>query len=142
MGRIDRCYLKLTYLFPMAHPGAARLTQASEKYLEAILRLENQKGAVRVTDLAATLGLKKGTVSAKLKSLKQRNVIDYSPYQSIQLTKEGRHVAQEIVWRNWILVRFLREVLGLDQETSEAAARRMGATVDEHVVDRMLRWLD
>ena len=122
----------------MDHQGGSRLTPASEKYVEAIFRLENKKGVVRITDLAIELGLKKGTVSGAAKTLRKQKIIDYAPYQSIRLTAAGRRAADKILRRNRILEQFLSQVLKIDPEISETAARRMGAAVDERVVERML----
>jgi len=125
----------------MVRQREPRLTAASEKYLEAIFRIEKKNGEVRVTDLAKKLGLKKGTVSGTVKALKIRNVIDYTPYRSIRLTAEGHVMAKRIVRRNRILEQFLSEVLNIDQETSSTAARRIGAGVDDALLDSMRGWL-
>lgn len=63
----------------MVYQAGPRLSPANEKYLEAIFRLETEKPAVRVTELAIALGLKKGTVSGAVKTLKMKRVIDAAP---------------------------------------------------------------
>ena len=118
-----------------------RLTQSTEKYLETILRLDRQKGMVRVTDIAAELKLQKGTVSGALRNLKAHQLVRYEPYGRIELTAAGRQAAAGIARRYHILVRFMVEVLRMKPEPSETAARRMGPAVEQTVIERMRRCL-
>lgn len=118
-----------------------RQTQSTEKYLEAIFRLERKNGAVRVKDIATELGLQKGSVSGALKKLDERGLIVYPPYQPINLTDEGRRIAEYIVWRHGILTRFLAEVLQMAPDEAESAGRRLGYAVEEKVIVRMLNFM-
>ncbi|MGD9211406.1 MAG: metal-dependent transcriptional regulator [Desulfobacteraceae bacterium] len=117
-----------------------QITQCIEKYLEVILRLEKLNGLVRVKDIAAELGLLKGSVSGNLKKLKTLRLVRNVPYSPIKLTPKGRRIAESIVTRNEILTRFLINVLHLDLEASKAAARRMGHSIDERVLERMRQY--
>jgi DtxR family Mn-dependent transcriptional regulator len=117
------------------------LTDSTEKYLDAILRLENENHAVRVTDLSIDLGLQKGSVSGALRSMKAAGLVDHSPYGRIRLTEFGRQQAEAIAGRNRTLAEFMVGVLQLDTALAEAAARRMGPAVETPVVDGMRRFM-
>jgi len=117
-------------------------THHIESYLEAIIRLERKFGVARVTDLATVLELKKGTVSAALKRLRTRKLIDDSPYQPIRLTADGRKLAENTVERHRILKRFLNLVLDLDPDISETASRKILPVADDSVIERMRQVMD
>ena len=53
-----------------------KLSSTLEDYLEAIFRLEKTKRTARVRDIAQTVGVSKSTVSAALKSLAGKNLVD------------------------------------------------------------------
>lgn len=120
---------------------STELTDSTEKYLDAILRLENEDLAVRVKDISIDLGLQKGTVSSALKSMKAAGLVDHSPYRRVRLTEFGRRQAEAIAGRNRTLAEFLVGVLHLDTALAEAAARRMGPAVETPVVDGMRRFM-
>ena len=115
-----------------------RQTRTTEKYLEVIFQLERNNGEVRVRDIATRLGLQKGTVSGALKKLKAHKWIVYPPYRSIRLTASGRRIAESVVQRNATLKQFLVEVLKMDPKDAEMAAGRMGYSVEDRVIERML----
>jgi DtxR family Mn-dependent transcriptional regulator len=117
------------------------LTDNCEKYLDAILRLENEDHAVRVKDLSIDLGLQKGSVSSALKSMKAAGLVNHSPYRRIRLTEFGRQQAEAVAGRNRTLVEFMVGVLHLDTALAEAAARRMGPAVETPVVEGMRRFM-
>lgn len=116
-------------------------SHSTDKYLEAIFRIEKKNGAVRVKNVALELGLLKGSVSGALKKLEALGYIDYPPYQPITLTARGRRIAESIVQRNRVLARFLTEVLQMSPETSRTAVRRMGPATPEMVIECMRRFL-
>jgi DtxR family Mn-dependent transcriptional regulator len=107
-----------------------------------ILRLERQEGCIRVKNLARELGLRKGSVSGALKTLRERGLVDYRPYQPIRLTEAGREMAEKIAGHHCIIACFLRKTLRMSPKTAEMSAARMGSVVDEAVVARMRHYLE
>jgi DtxR family transcriptional regulator, Mn-dependent transcriptional regulator len=106
------------------------ISAVQEDYLEAIITLEKEHGRVRVRDLAEKLGVHKSTVTAALKMLTEKGLIDYAPYGRIVLQAEGRDAAQRVAGRHVLLRKFLQDVLLLDAVLAENNACRM-----EHVMD-------
>jgi Mn-dependent DtxR family transcriptional regulator len=117
------------------------LSEGTKRYLDAIYRLSDTSGAVRVTDIADELKLKKGTVSGALKRLKAQQLVSYSTYGSIRLTNSGSQMAAGIVRSNQLLARFLIDILEIDPGWSDKAARRMGPVMDNRVIEQMGRFL-
>lgn len=118
------------------------VSTSTEDYLEAILRLAAEKGAARVRDIAAALAVHKSTVSATLKGLAEKGLVNYSRYEITTLTERGTEIAQEVQRRHQILDQFLAEVLGVGDEAAQANACRMEHVVDAEVLDRISLLVD
>ena len=101
------------------------VTPTMEDYLEVIFNLSNQKGAVRVRDIARKLEVKMPTVTNMLKILSERGFIDYEKYEYLALTKKGKNVGQEIDHRHQILRRFLTNILRIDYDEADEDACKM-----------------
>ncbi len=114
-----------------------KLTASLEDYLEAILHLIRRGRVARVRDIAARTSVGMSAVTAALKSLSKRELVNYDPYQVVTLTDRGREVAEEISRRHRFLREFLTAVLGLDSETAEANACRMEHAADAAVLQRL-----
>jgi DtxR family Mn-dependent transcriptional regulator len=117
------------------------LSSTLEDYLEAIFRIEKKKRAARVRDIASHLGVAKSTVSAALKSLAGKKLINYEPYELIMLTEKGREKATDIVMSHQIILHFLKDVLALNEERAEHIACRMEHAVDREVIERFVCFL-
>lgn len=126
----------------MAAVAKKKLTASLEDYLEAILFAIRQDRVARVRDIAARLSVGMSSVTAALKTLASRGLVNYDPYQVVTLTDRGREVAEEISRRHFVLQRFLTDVLGLDGESAEANACRMEHAVDEALLERLIRFAE
>ncbi|MBC7240474.1 MAG: metal-dependent transcriptional regulator, partial [Chloroflexi bacterium] len=103
----------------------AFLTPALEDYLEGILILKEEKGIVRVKDLAHLLKVKASSVTESLKKLKELELIDQEKYGYIELTQAGINIAKEIREKHAVLKNFLVNLLGVNEETAEKDACSM-----------------
>jgi DtxR family Mn-dependent transcriptional regulator len=117
------------------------LSSTLEDYLEAIFRIENRKRAARVRDISSHLGVAKSTVSAALKNLAEKELIDYEPYEIAVLTEKGREKALRIVMSHQVLRYFLEDVLAVEEERAEDTACRMEHAVDREVIERFVCFL-
>jgi DtxR family Mn-dependent transcriptional regulator len=118
-------------------PHAARISATLEDYLEAIARLIAEKGAARVNDVANELSVHKSTVTAALKRLARKRLVNYTPYGITTLTPQGREVADRVTRRHATLRDFLVDVLAVDPETADLNACRMEHAVDRKVAERL-----
>jgi len=117
---------------------AAGISATLQDYLEAILDLAREKSAARVRDIAKALSVHKSTVTAALKSLSEKGLVNYNPYEITTLTSEGRRIAEEIKQKHRLIERFLREVLLVETERAQKNACRMEHVVDREVLDRLV----
>ena len=102
-----------------------RSFESREDYLEAILVLQNEKGAVRSIDIAAKLGFTKPSVSRAM-GLLEYITVDRDGF--IRLTETGRAAAESVYERHRLLTDCLIR-LGVSPETAAEDACRV-----EHVI--------
>ncbi|MDR2178239.1 MAG: metal-dependent transcriptional regulator [Treponema sp.] len=100
------------------------MTQSLEDYLEMVSFLSDE-GEVRVTDIAARLGVSKPSVLTALRILEARGLLDHERYRTVSLTQKGIVQAQEIRDRHSLLTSFLMDIVGVDPETAEKDACKM-----------------
>lgn len=126
----------------MAHiSDLKKLSASMQDYLEAILELEERGEAVRVTDIANKLQIAKASVNQTLNKFKKKGLVRQEMYGPVELTKEGRHMAEKIRQTHRQIKRFLIEVLNVDPEIAEEDACRMEHAVSAHTMERLTEFL-
>jgi len=118
------------------------LSPALEDYLEAISALSERDGMARVRDIAERLSVRQSSVTSALKSLSEKGMVNYSPYEVITLTDEGEDIAQGVRRRHRVIRDFLANILLIDDATADANACRMEHTIDKDVLRRLSRFAE
>lgn len=118
------------------------LSSSLEDYLEAIYWLSQPHGVARGGQIAEQLNVSKPSVTAALKALAEKGYINYDPYQFISLTRSGKALARDIVWRHDVLKRFFTELLGVDETRAEETACRVEHLMDHDIMDRLRRLVE
>lgn len=114
------------------------MTQSLEDYLEAVGFLAAEgDGTVRVTDIASRLSVSKPSVLTALKTLEDRGFVEHERYRGVTLTEIGAVRSAEIQSRHSFLTNFLRDVVGVSQETAEKDACKMEHVLSEETLQRM-----
>ena len=119
-----------------------RVSPTLEDYLEAVHRLAAERGLARVRDISQMLSVHKSTVTAALRSLSDKGMVDYAPYELPTLTAAGERVAKDVRRRHRVLARFLTEVLSVDAGVAEANACRLEHAIDAAVLERLLVFIE
>ncbi|KAF1083832.1 Transcriptional regulator MntR [Sporotomaculum syntrophicum] len=83
------------------------LSPSLEDYLEEIYRFSLNNDVVRVSDIAACLGVTMPSVNNAIRKLSSENYLVYKKYRELVLTDKGRKLGHFLVKRNSILQRFL-----------------------------------
>jgi len=122
--------------------GAKNLTPVMEDYLEAVWRLAKTRKVVRVKDVGSFLGVASSTVNAAMKSLKTRRLVHQESYGYIELTPAGTRAARAVARRHALLVRFLRDVLHVKEETAEKDACRLEHCVSPETLEKIVAFLE
>jgi DtxR family transcriptional regulator, Mn-dependent transcriptional regulator len=105
------------------------LTPSLEDYLETILLLERKNRVARVKEIAAHLQVQMPSVTGALKTLRNKELINYEKNSYISLTEKGLSVASAIENRHDIILTFLEKVLLLPPEAAADQACKI-----EHVI--------
>ena len=110
--------------------------ESREDYLESILVIKREKGAVRSIDIANHFGYSRPSISRAVGLLRKDElvVVDDSGY--IELTPKGKEMAKGVYSRHRTLIRFLNK-LGVSPETAEADACRIEHILSEESMDRI-----
>ena len=106
------------------------LHESAEDYLEAILMIREEKGAVRSVEVAELLGVSKPSVSVAMKRLRENGYLEEEDGSGLVLTKEGMAVASRVYERHRVLSHYLM-MLGVDPETARSDACKMEHDLSE-----------
>jgi len=117
------------------------LSASLEDYLEAIFHIVKEKQAARAKDIAERLKVKGASVTGALRSLAEKKLINYAPYDIITLTSEGRKIAEEIVRRHEVLKEFFLNVLALEEEEAEECACKVEHVISPAALEKLVCFL-
>lgn len=107
-----------------------------EDYLRAILAIEQDKGIVKSIDVARYLHVTKASVSIAVSLLTEKNLVTKAEDNSLRLTEAGRVIARRAYERSDYIKQILLHV-GVDLETAEADAGRIGRAISEESLDKL-----
>ena len=113
-----------------------KIQESAEDYLEAILILKQEKGAVRSIDVAHYLGFSKPSVSRAMSLLRQNGYVVMEADGSLELTGTGLAIAEPIYERHCMLTEWL-VALGVSPETAARDACRMEHSVSDETFAKM-----
>src|SRR5436190_19982971 len=122
----------------MEHP----LTKSERETLKAMYRLTKAAAEAHTGDLAEALGVSPGTVTATVKRLADRGVVDHKPYRGVELTAVGRRAAVAAIRRHRIVERFLADMLGYAWNEADRLAGSFEHELPHEVEDRLFVALD
>ena len=117
------------------------LSKSEREMLKAVYRLSKGGSDAHTGALAEHLGLAPGTVTATVKKLAERDLVDHRPYKGVELTGTGRHAAVAAIRRHRIVERFLSDYLGYAWHEADRLAGSFEAELPQEVEDRMFEAL-
>jgi DtxR family Mn-dependent transcriptional regulator len=122
--------------------SGAGLGASAEDYLEAVYLAGRSGRSVRVTGLAARLGVSKPSVVAGLAVLDQRGLVRHERYGAVELTARGLRAAERVYRRHRVLEEFLGDVLGVKRTTAAADACAIEHVLSPVTVERLVRLVE
>lgn len=114
------------------------LSESLEDYLEAIAELIDVEGHAHTKEIARKLNVKMPSVTAALRQLLEKGCIVYNTHYPVQLTKEGKAIADRVIRRHGALKSFFVEILGMPVEKASETACKLEHIVDEDAIERFL----
>ena len=122
------------------------LSKSDREALKAIYRLsgspDDDVAVAHTGVLAERLGLSPGTVTAIVKRLADRGLVDHKPYRGVELTTAGRQAAIASIRRHRIVERFLADMLGYAWNEADRLATSFEHELPQEVEDRLFVALD
>ena len=115
-----------------------KLTESLENYLETIGMLVRENKIARVKDISKKLNVKNSSVNIALNVLADKGLIVHEKYGYVELTKEGQKIADDIQYKEDILLRFFTEILGVDKDIALKDACRMEHTISDETLAKLI----
>ncbi|HEY5153623.1 MAG TPA: metal-dependent transcriptional regulator [Acidimicrobiales bacterium] len=113
------------------------LSKSERETLKAIYRHTKEQPEAHTGDLADTLGVTPGTVTATVKRLADRALVDHRPYHGVRFTPMGRRLAISTIRRHRIVERFLADMLGYAWNEADRLAPSFEHDLPDEVLDRL-----
>ena len=117
------------------------LSESLEDYLEVILQLQETNKVARTKEIAEKMGVSLASVTASLKKLSERELINYAPYKFITLTSKGQTIAREILRKHNIIKDFLIRVLTIEAPKAELTACRIEHAMDRAAIKKLIEFV-
>lgn len=121
--------------------NSLKLTESVEDYLEVMYNLQNEKGSIKIKDIASKLNVKPPSVVEALKKLADHGIVSYEPYTDIQLNELGVEIAEEVIHKHLVLKNFLH-ILGVDKETADLDACSMEHVLDKSTINKLKKFAE
>lgn len=125
----------------MTSPDLKNLNPAVKEYLEAIYELNEEGQRVLQARIGERLGLAAATVSEGVKRLHVEGYITATDSRELQLTDEGRLIAEALVRRHRLAERMLTDILGMPwhqcHEQAEDWEKVMTPEVEEAILAKL-----
>lgn len=124
-------------------PKAGRKLSASlEDYLETIHHIVAEKQVARAKEIASRLKVSRSSVTEAFRSLSQKGLINYAPYEVITLTPAGTKAARDVIRRHQALKNFFVKVLALEEKVAEDGACLIEHTAPPEVIERLGQFMN
>ena len=117
------------------------IRKSAEDYLEQILMIREQRGAVRSIDIAAGLGVTKPSVSVAMKRLRENGYILMDESNLITLTPAGEKIAANIYDRHKTLARCL-QLIGVPDELAHEDACKLEHDISQETFEALVKYLE
>ncbi|MBI4399428.1 Rrf2 family transcriptional regulator [Candidatus Micrarchaeota archaeon] len=112
------------------------LTKRTEDYLEAIYIIGEEKGFVRIKDIAKEVEVKPSTVIEMLLKLNEQGYVKYEKYGGLVMTHEGKVLAKSIKKRHDVFKSFL-ELINIPSEIANKDACEMEHKLNPITVEQL-----
>ncbi len=119
-----------------------KLSASIEDYLETIYILEQKNKAVRVKDISRELEVSMPSVHQALHVLEDSGLIVHENYGYIELTRIGQKRGKDIYKKHKVLMKFLREILGVSLEVAENDACLLEHYVSRETLSRLSDYIE
>lgn len=118
-----------------------KIYESGENYLEVILVLSKEKGYVRAIDIAQKLDFSKPSVSRAISILKRLGYVIVDKTGLINLTSDGKKIAEKIYDRHCFLIKFFK-FIGVSEKIANFDACRVEHVMSEETFDMLKKFFN
>ncbi len=126
----------------MSQSQTNRLSDSLEDYLEAIYRIILEQGQVKPKDITKAMHVAGASVTGALRTLTEKGLIRYAPYDEISLTPTGLAVAQDVFSRHKRLKAFLENMLDVPEQEADETACKMEHVISSETIGKLVRFAE
>jgi len=116
-------------------------TLAEENYLKSIYHLSLTSINVSTNQIASRLNTKAASVTDMLKKLADKQLINYTRYQGVNLTSAGENIAIHIIRKHRLWEYFLVEKLNFKWDEVHDMAEEMEHISSKELIDRLDKFM-
>lgn len=117
-------------------------TDRFEEYLETILYLiRKNQGPAKTKQISEELNVSPPSVTEMVKKLNSSGLVEYTPYQGVELTEKGTEQAIKIKRKHQVLETFLVDVLDFDRKEAHKEACELEHAVSDAVLEKIYELL-
>ncbi|MCD8231600.1 MAG: metal-dependent transcriptional regulator [Clostridiales bacterium] len=113
-----------------------RHNESQEDYLEGIYVVTQRKGYCRSVDLAEELGYSKASVSVAVSKMKEENLLQVIYAGLLELTEEGRKIAEYTFQKHTLLKKILCEI-GVNEQQADIEACQIEHIISDETFQRL-----
>jgi len=117
-----------------------QIHQSAEDYLESILILKNQKGAVRSIDIAIYMNYSKPSISRAVSLLRENGYITVDKDGFITLTESGQAIADRIYERHEV-IRLWLTAIGVPEDVAAEDACKLEHDLSDITFEKIKEFL-
>ena len=115
-----------------------KTNESAENYLETILMLKKEKGAVRSIDIVHQMEFTKPSVSRAMALLREKGQITMDKEGWIELTDDGRIYERHLLMTEWLIALVVspdvaaEDACRIEHDISEETFRQLKAHIQKH----------
>ena len=117
------------------------ISSSLQDYLEAKYEIYTQKNGVKAIDISKKLGVGRSSVTEALKTLAQKNLVNYSRYGVLSLTAAGEEATKNVIERHKTLYNFFKNTLNLDENEAQENACRVEHVLSEKAFQALINFV-
>ncbi len=118
------------------------VSPSMEQYIETIAHLLTKEKVCSVSDIAEEAQVSRPAASRAVRDLAEKALVTHRAYGYVDLTAQGRTIADQLTARHDALLRFFSEVLGYDGDKADEDACRLEHELDDAMVSHMTELAD
>ena len=117
------------------------VTHSAAHHIVAIASLLERNGYARVSDVARTLNITRGSASLTLKTLREKGLVEEDENRFLRLSDRGEAIANSVVGKKRLIHKFFCEVLGVPEEAAEVDTCKIEHLVGPRTSRQLARFM-